>query len=456
MRHCRTAWQRRIAAALACGGLFVALWCTATPAKVDAERAADLGQSLTPMGSQAAGNADGSISAWQPLRDENFERGDDPYAADRPLLTITAENLPEHEKFLSEGHKALFRTFPGTYRMRVYPSRRGAAYPDWFLDATRANATGVELTHAGHGFCCTTRGFPFPIPGNGTEVMWNHIMRYNTRGYRGYVAAAATNRAGDYVIERSYLELSYVYNNPDAEPGTLDNQNLYVMSKTVSPPSKAGAAHLLHVPIDRIAQSTGVWSYSAGGRTLRIGEVGYDNPAFDGLMTQDQIDMFNGPLDRYTIKLLGKREMIVPYNAYRLYDPKVAYKDIIEAGHINQDLARYEKHRVWVIEAQVREGISHRYRKRVFYLDEDSWIVIAQDIYDDRGQFWRFAESHSINFPQVPVMVNGVQVHYDLQSRRYVILNLTNEEEDLIEYDWKAEPAYFTPANLKRFAVRRR
>jgi hypothetical protein len=92
----------------------------------------------------------------------------------------------------------------------------------------------------------------------------------------------------------------------------------------------------------------------------------------------------------------------------------------------------------------------------VFYVDEDSWIVIAQDIYDDRGEFWRFAESHSINFPQVPVMINGVQVHYDLQSRRYVILNLTNEEKELIEYDWNQDPKYFTPANLKRFATSRR
>ena len=101
----------------------------------------------------------------------------------------------------------------------------------------------------------------------------------------------------------------------------------------------------------------------------------------------------------------------------------------------------------------MRQGYAHRYKKRTFYLDEDSWIVVAQDIYDDRRQFWRYSESHSINFPQVPVMVNGVQVHYDLQSRRYVAINLTNEERKLIEYDWGAEPSYFTPSTLKKFAT---
>src|SRR3546814_18673944 len=74
------------------------------------------------------------------------------------------------------------------------------------------------------------------------------------------------------------------------------------------------------------------------------------------------------------------------------------------------------------------------------------------DIYDERDQFWRTAESHSITFPNEPVVVNGVQVHYDLQSRRYVIINLTNEERKLIEYDWTAKTSYFQPQSLKRFA----
>lgn len=440
----------------ATAALIAALWCCGAAARVDAEQAAQLGQRLTPMGSEAAGNADGTIPAWTPLKTDTFTRGDHPYAADKPLAVITAKNLAQYEKWLSEGQKALFRTFPDTYEIKLYPTRRGAAYPDWFLAATRKNATGVELTNSGYGFCCAAQGFPFPIPANGTEVMWNHILRYNTKGFRGYVASAATNTSGDYVPERSYFELSYVYNNPATTVDTLKNQNLYVLSKTVAPASKAGVAYLLHIPLDRIAKGTGVWSFIAGARVLRVAEVGYDNPAFDGLMTQDQIDMFNGPLDRYTIKLLGKRDMIVPYNSYRLYDPKLKYKDIIHKGHINQDLARFEKHRVWVIEAEAREGIKHLYRKRVFYLDEDSWIVLAQDIYDDRRQFWRYSESHSVNFSQVPVMVNGVQVHYDLQSRRYVIINLTNEEKELVEYDWEVSPDYFTPPSLKRFATSRR
>lgn len=436
-------------------GLLLVHCALPAQAKVPAAEAAKLGKALTPMGAEVAGNAAGTIPAWTGgLPQEPMPRGSNPYAADKPLYVITAKNVDQYKDNLTEGHKQLFKTFPATYKMPVYPTRRSASYPQWFYDATKKNATGVELTNNGYGFCCATQGYPFPIPKNGTEVMWNHILRYNTIGFKGYLNMVATTADGSYVVERDYLELSFVYNNPKTTAETLKGMNVYALTKVVSPPNKAGEAHLLHVPLDRIANQTGVWVYNNSvGRARRIGEVGYDNPLFDGLMTHDQIDMFNGPLDRYTIKLLGRKEMLIPYNSYKLYDPAVKYKDIVSKGHINQDLTRYELHRVWVIEADVKAGFAHRYKKRTFYLDEDSWIVHAQDIYDERNQFWRTAESHSICFANVPVVVNGVQVHYDLQSRRYVIINLTNEEKKLIEYDWEAAPSYFTPSTLKKFAT---
>lgn len=423
-------------------------------AKVPAAEAAQLDKTLTPIGAERGASADGTIPEWTGgLPQREMKRGENPYASDKPLFVITAQNVDKHADKLTEGYKALFRTFPD-YKMIVYPTRRSASYPEWFYKATKDNAVKVELTNDGYGFCCAAQGYPFPIPKNGTEVMWNHIMRYNTKGFKGYVNAAATTSDGSYVVQRDYLELSYVYNNVKSTVESLDGMNLYAFTKTIAPPNKAGEAHLLHVPIDRIKNQTGVWVYNNSvGRARRIGEVGYDNPLFDGLMTHDQLDMFNGPLDRYTIKLLGKKEMIIPYNSYRLYDPALKYKDIIKKGHINQDLARYEVHRVWVIEAQVRQGFAHRYKTRTFYLDEDSWIVHLQDMYDERGQFWRTAESHSIAFANVPVVVNGVQVHYDLQSRRYVAINLTNEERALIEYDWEKDPGYFSPSTLKKFAT---
>jgi len=441
-------------AALA-GGLLLGIVSLPAAAKVAAAEAAKLGAELTPMGAEAAGNKEGTIPAWTGgLPQKDMPRGSNPLAAEKPLYEITAKNVDRYKAVLTEGHQQLFRTFPASYKMLVYPTQRTASYPAWFYEATKKNATTVELKNGGYDICCSAQGYPFPIPKNGTEVMWNHILRYNTKGFRGFLDSAATNADGSYVVQRDYLELSFVYNNPKTTLDTLKGMNVYALTKTTAPPNKAGEAHLLHVPLDRVANTTGVWVYNNSvGRARRIGEVGYDNPLFDGLMTHDQIDMFNGPLDRYTIKLLGKKEMLIPYNSYRLYDPALKYKQIITKGHINQDLVRYELHRVWVIEAEVRQGFAHRYKKRRFYLDEDSWIVHGQDIYDERNQFWRTAESHSICFANVPVVVNGVQVHYDLQSRRYVIINLTNEQKKLIEYDWEQDSGYFSPSTLKKFAT---
>ncbi len=424
-------------------------------AVVSGPLAGQLGATLTPLGAEKVGNASGTVPAWVGgLPKSSMKRGDNPFAADKPLFTITSANVEKYGRWLTEGHKALFKTFPSSYFIPVYPSRRSASYPQWYYDATIKNATRVSLANHGNNFTGTAHGAPFPIPQNGTEVMWNHIMRYNTTGYSGYVNSAITQTGGSYVIERDYLELLYLYNNPKTTLATLDGQNLYAMVKTLSPPNKAGTSDLLRVPIDRIAHKTGVWEYNTAlGRVRRIGKVGYDNPLFDGLMTEDQLDMFNGPLDRYTVKLVGKRDMLVPYNSYALYSPKLKYSQIVKKDHINQALTRYEMHRVWVLEAELRSGYSHIYKKRNFYFDEDSWLILLEDMYDDRNQFWRTAEAHAICFAEVPVVVNGVQVHYDLQSRRYVIVNMTNEESRMATYNWQKEPSYFTPQQLQIFAT---
>jgi hypothetical protein len=119
-----------IAAALI--GLFSA---PAVMAKIPADQAARLGQDLTPVGAEMAGNADGSIPAWtggitKPV--EGYTAGmhhPDPFAADQVLFTITKANLNEYKSFLSPGQIALFEAYPETFKMNIYPTRRSASNP---------------------------------------------------------------------------------------------------------------------------------------------------------------------------------------------------------------------------------------------------------------------------------------------------------------------------------------
>lgn len=420
---------------------------------------------LTPVGAEKAGLPNGPhalvIPDWEGgwkihQAGQHMDDIEAPHEQDEVLFSIRADNYQNYADVLSEGQKALFRTYPESFVMHVYPSRRTATPPESVLEASRANIDRVELVNNGSGFEGTSAGVPFPQPDSGIEAMWNHVARYRTTGYRGYLNSATVTKTGNFVVERSFIEIVFGYNNPVAAEAVEHPMIGWVLAKVVAPANKVGDAYLLHIPVDRSEYDTLVWLYNVGTRKVRrIGEVGYDNPSRDGLMTQDQIDMFNGPFDRYDFKLLGKRAVLVPYNTENLHSRAHKYADIIQPGHVNAELVRYELHRMWIVEANRRPDAAHIYEKRVFYLDEDSWLVLMQDIYDERGDFWRYSESYARQYPQIPLLVNAMQTHYDLQSRRYVVLNMTNEEDKQVEYDFQAPQSHFTTGALKRFAAKR-
>jgi hypothetical protein len=90
--------------------LMLALMSPAHAAVAPAD-AARLGTTLTPMGAERAGNADGSIPAWtggMTAAAQGAGPRPDPFAPERPLFSITASNLPRYADRLPEGAKALF------------------------------------------------------------------------------------------------------------------------------------------------------------------------------------------------------------------------------------------------------------------------------------------------------------------------------------------------------------
>jgi hypothetical protein len=199
------------------------------------------------------------------------------------------------------------------------------------------------------------------------------------------------------------------------------------------------------------------WSYSPGQRRVkRAPQIVYDNPlsSSDGLATTDQKYGFNGPNDRFVWKLEGRQEMYIPYNAYKLHTADIKVKDIItKEGRLNQDLARYELHRVWKLVGTLREGTNHDYGKRVFYLDEDSWWLALMDGYDRRNELWRHYELHPVVYTDTGFVAATIENQYDLNAGRMVILGLDNED-GAPDFTWRAEPSYFTPGSIRRGGVR--
>ncbi len=405
-------------------------------AGVSDEQAARLGADLTPMGAERAGNAEGTIPAWtggitQPP--PSYEEGgwhEDPYQEDAPLFTISAANLEEHAAQLSEGQKALLLAYPDTWRMRIYPTRRSASYPEWVYEASRSNATNAQLVLEGKGSVADAKvSSPFPIPQSGVEVVWNHTLRFRgVRVSRG-VGSAAVTRRGNYSVVVSQQEIGVPYAAPSDTAFKRAHPNVMLAFKTkiIAPSLRSGDGLLVIEPIDQTRDPRKVWNYSrALRRVLRNPYFAYDHPAPDsgGLRTVDELDIFNGPPDRFEWQLVGKRELYVPYNAYRLHGDDVEPDEILRVGHIEPELARYELHRVWVVEGRLKEGQRHVYSRRVFYVDEDSWQILAADSYDSEGRLWRVAEAHALNYYEVPVLWDTLQVYHDLRERRYFVFGI--------------------------------
>ena len=437
---------------------------TGAHAQLAAADLAKLGTTLTPMGAEKAGNTAGTIPAWDGgitkvpagITFKSTGTYPDPFAADKSTLTISAANAEKFKDNLSPGQIAMMKQYPN-YKLMVYPTRRSAAFPEGHYKETRECAAKAKLAPGGNGVQGCTGGTPFPIPKSGVEAIWNHQLHYKGDTFAQNWAQAAVTASGDFALVKFEYEYDLSYGNLSKTAAQREpNKILNYLQVTTAPARLAGQILLVHDTVDQVKDPRSALTYNPGQRRVRLApNVAYDNPgtAADGLRTNDDFGMFNGATDRYEWKLVGKKEMYIPYNSYRLTDPKVKYADLLKPGHINQDLSRYELHRVWVVDATLKAGTSHIYSRRTFYIDEDSWNIVMIDKYDGRGQLWRFAELHSENWYNVPMWFGTVEVHHDLQSRRYIAMGLRSEEAKIYE-PIKRSPGDYTPASLARIGVR--
>jgi len=434
-------------------------------AAVSPEEANKLGTSLTPLGAEKAGNADGSIPAWTGGIPKNAGAVDskgflaDPFANEKPLFVITAATVDKYKDKLSDGQIAMFKRYPETYRIPVYPSHRTVALPAEIYESAKRSALNVTPINDGNGLANFTgnRYYAFPIPKNGVEVIWNHVTRYHGGNLRRTITQATPQSNGDFTVIRFKDEVAVPSLLSDLKPGSDDNVLNYFKQEVTAPARLAGNVLLVHETLDQVKEPRKAWIYNAGQRRVRRApQVAYDGvgTSSDGLRTTDNFDMFSGAPDRYDWKLIGKKEMYIPYNSYKLDSPDLKYTDVIKAGHINQDLTRYELHRVWEVVATVKPSERHVYAKRHMYIDEDSWQVALADHYDGRGQLWRVAEGHAQFYYDHQVPAYTVEALYDLIAGRYIALGMKNEEKRSFEFNIDAKAGDYTPAALRSTGVR--
>ncbi len=445
---------------IAAGALALVVLASPSWAAVSVKEADRLKGELMPLGGERAGNGK-DIPPWRggltlpPLEyQEPGQHHVDPYPQDRPLFEITAANMEQYADHLTEGQQAMFRKYPDTFRMPIYQTRRTAAAPEWVYENTYKNAIRAELGGEGNALLYAYGGIPFPIAKTGLEAIWNHVTRWRGIYLTRRASELAVHKDGDYSLVTVQQEVEFNYYRRDRTIEDLDNVLFYYLSFTKAPARLAGGAVLVHETLNQVDEPRQAWGYNAGQRRVRRApNLAYDTPiaAADGLRYADDTDMFNGAPDRYDWKLVGKREIYIPYNNYRLGSKNVGYDELIQPGHLNPDYTRYEKHRVWVVEATLKEGRRHVYQRRVFYLDEDTWGIAVADQYDAAGELWRVSMAYIKTYYELPVTWTTMDVFHDLKAGRYHLQGLDNEEQGTIDYS--QEPPgerYFTPAELRR------
>ncbi len=413
----RIAW---LVAALAAGSAFAG----ATP-----EQIKQLGTTLTPWGAEIAGNKEGTIPAYtggvtKAPAGFSVDSGMwvDPYAEEKPVVSITAANMAQHADKLLPATQEMLKRWPNSYRVDVYPTRRSfPAMEKIFADGSIKNASNPECktVAAGVGIRGCAHGTPFPIPSDGYEAMWNHLLRQHAPAFEAKGRNFVWDSNGVLQTPQTWIG---TFDNPywDPKETTYEGLGAYYqrgMTVTVDPARDAGLTNLLWYPLRMDAEDQRTWVYTTGQRRVRLApEFAYDTPIVQlgGVMFFDESNTFAGRMDRFDFKIVGKKEMYVPYNTFKAVQtlPEKAYLK----HHVNPDVMRWELHRVWVVEATLKPGMRHAMSKRRLYLDEDSWSVLANEGYDQAGKIVRAIYSHTApNYSGV----GGGLVNYTSSSQIY-------------------------------------
>ena len=430
-------------------------------AAVSAEEAAKLKSTLTPLGAERAANKDGSIPAWDgglTKAAPGYKPGDarpDPFAAEKPLYSVNAKNMAQYESKLTDGVKALMKKYPD-FRIDVYPTHRTAAAPQWVYDNTFKNATRAKLVDNGHGTEGAYGGIPFPIPKDGYEVFQNHRLAWTGTYVQAPVRVWVVTGDGKRSMASGGVQsFRRQYYDPEGSLEKFDGYYALGKFAATEPGSKAGEAILAHDALNATLPR-GLWQYLVGQRRVRKApSVAYDTPdsVTSGIGLFDEAFMLFGPIDKHELKLVGKREIYVPYNNNRAAAAKVA--DLVTPNTLNPAQVRWELHRVWEVEATLAAGKRHVVPKRKYYIDEDSWQIVLFDGWDAKGELWRTNYTLTLLAPDIPAVVgNMLWGGYDLQTGAYYLNMASNELPAQYKAVAPIAKSFFSPEELANEGTR--
>jgi len=407
-------------------------------AEVSSDEAATLKTTLNPFGGERAGNAEGTIPAWDGglTSSDSATVGDVPtdlFLGEKPVMQITSKNMSEHAEKLTPGTQELLKKYSGTLRVDVYPTHRTSAAAQYVYDNTLKNATNCKIADGGKTVTGCFGGIPFPIPKSGSEVIWNNLLRVEAEatefGFSNQVVSSDGQRT---LATRNDNYYQYPYYYKDGSVADWNGNYFIQRFNTTAPAFKVGESLVIHDNVDP-GKYRQAWQYLVGQRRVRKAPtVGYDTPDFvaSGANYFDEVHGFFGPPDRYNWKIKGKKEIYVPYNNNK--QVTVSLDEAYTGHHFNPDVTRWELHRVWEVEANIKQGNRHAVPKRTFYIDEDTWHILLTDGYDAEGKLWRTTIVPTFVVPKVPATLVKPIIVFNLEANTSSTVQALNGEKFLI------------------------
>jgi hypothetical protein len=415
---------------------------------------------LTPFGAERAGNADGSIPAWTggyttvPAGYVSGQPRPDPFADEKPILSITAANMAQYKDKLAVGLQELLTRFPSTFRVDVYPSHRTHAMPQFVYDNTALNVTRAQISADGSAVTGAYAGPPFPIPSSGAEVMWNHLTAFQAVSLEAMNGNwVVPNGGAKYLASQATVTANLPYYDPDSSPDDFKGVYKEYIVNPVAPAYQIGNALMSIEFLNVKEHPPKTMQYLPGQRRVRQApDLAYDNPNFliGGVTNFDETFIYNGRMDQYDFKLIGKKEMYIPANNNKCF--LSTYDEQLGANHYNPDVLRWELRRVWVVEMTLLPGARNVDQRRTMYVDEDTWGAAMADVYDSGGSFWKFFHTISILAYELPsTLATGTNIAYDLHKGNYAYN--VGCDSSVTDQQYKLSlkplaPSYFTPSTL--------
>lgn len=276
-------------------------------------------------------------------------------------------------------------------------------------------------------------------------MIWDQQLRYKIGP--GYSTTSSSNSwivdaDGDVVKaaeqetpeEQSYYQVG----RSDRDPTMYAR----VYSLNRFPARRAGEVTILADFLDPIDKPSRAWSYSPAQRRIKLApEFAFDTPVASqgGVTLFDELQMFSGSQERFDYKPAGRKEMFIPYNAYKFY---FDYKqdNQFRKHHANPECERREIHRVWVVEATLKPGHRHVYSKRTYCLDEDTFGVGLYDAWDQSGKLYRSMFLSGIQLSNFYIPYNVKNVIYDF--KKICMASSTMVERAAIDSSLRPCPKY--------------